>query len=72
MELKEPIRKSFERMKRVATNDMLVMSSTELRDKGVINSTNPLAHLKKLKEAGWIDYESNKVGNKNPLIIRFL
>jgi hypothetical protein len=72
MKLKPPVLKSFEGLKKVADNNILIMSATDLREKGIINAAEPMVHLRKLREAKLINFTANKVGNKNPLTIEIL
>ena len=53
MELKPPVIKSFERIREAAINNILIMSASDLRIKEVVYSSDPKAHLRKLKAAGW-------------------
>ena len=71
-QIKEPVRKSFERLKRHTQDNKIEISASELRRREIINASEPMVHLNKLKDAGWINFTSKKEGNKNPLQITIL
>ena len=72
IKIKPAVQTSFDRIKKAATNNVLRMSIFELKENGVVNHSEPIGHLKKLKEVGWLDYTINKAGNKNPMVITIL
>ena len=74
IQIKAPVQKSFERIKReaVKTNNVLRMSASDLKENNIVNHCQPMDHLKKLREAGWINFVVNKIGNRNPLVITIL
>lgn len=71
LELKKPVQQSFERIKKAAKDDILVISPSDLK-KEIIFCSAPLNHLYKLKDSGLIDYVLGKNGGRDPMTITIL
>ena len=71
MKITTQVQLSFNRIKEAAIEKTLIISATELREK-IIFTTAPTLHLKKLQEAGLIEYKFGKRGSSEPLMIKVL